>query len=209
MGGSGRDTPFYFQKPACAAVDTTVVREVPMSRGGERYDFEAEIVLAVGNGSGTAIRNLESTEDAAGLIRAIGVGSDMTMRDRQDNFKSLRQPWCCSKALEFSAPVSRLVTNPGGSERDAWWWSDDAELTLTYDGEVRQRTPVKNMIWSPLEQIVNLSKTHDLYDGDLIFTGTPAGVGPVKPGGHVRVVLENTATNDEIVCEFIVTKEDV
>ena len=90
------------------------------------------------------------------------------------------------------------VAVDGGNE----WWKY-AKLTLEYNGVEKQNADVSSMIYTPAEQIYHLSKTHDLYDGDIIFTGTPAGVGPVDVNGNVRVVMRNDASGDEVACEFV------
>ncbi|GMI25391.1 hypothetical protein TeGR_g5883 [Tetraparma gracilis] len=188
MGGSGRDAPFSFHKPACAAVDLARGGEVPMARGG-RYDFEVELTLLLGRGDGSVLSSAEP-EEARGFVRGVGVGCDLTLRDRQAGFKERRQPWDDSKALEFSAPVSAIELNGSGGEEGEWWFGEDAVLRLKYEGEVRQEARVRSMIWHPLETIAFLSQTHDLKDGDLVMMGTPAGVGPVEAGGTVEMSLE-------------------
>ena len=151
-------------------------------------------MLAVGNDTGEPIWNLPSAAAASGLIRGVGVGvgvgSDLTMRARQARFKELRQPWDDSMGLDDSAPISRLVENEGGGGEGRWWFGEDAEIELRYDGEVRQKATVQEMIWKPQETIAWLSQTHDLMDGDVIMMGTPAGVGPVVPGGEVKITLK-------------------
>lgn len=165
-----REPPFFFTKPADAVVDSGSVLPFP-SRTSELH-HEVELVLALGSG-GSDI----ALEDAAAAIFGYGVGIDLTRRDLQAEAKKAARPWDMAKGFDRSAPVGPLVrTRPAAA----------AEIALTIDGAVRQHGRLSEMIW-PIEDIVAILSTYvTLAGGDLIFTGTPAGVGRVLRGETMR-----------------------
>ncbi|WP_277967756.1 fumarylacetoacetate hydrolase family protein [Sphingomonas echinoides] len=171
MGGDPtREAPFFFTKPGDAVIDSGSVLPLP-NRTAELH-HEVELVLALGAG-GSAI----AIEDAASKIFGYGVGIDLTRRDLQAEAKKAGRPWDMAKGFDRSAPVGPLVT----TRPDA-----AAEIALSVDGAVRQRGSLSDMIWTIEEIIASLSTYVTLAGGDLIFTGTPAGVGPVARGEGMR-----------------------
>lgn len=176
-----REPPFFFMKPANAVVqnDSTIAYPV----GTADCHHEIELVVAIGKGG----RNI-ATEKALDHVWGYGVGLDMTRRDVQGQAKKMGRPWEMGKSFDESAPMSALVpaTNIGHPAKGAIW--------LKINGEVRQQGDLAMQIWNVQEQISYLSNLITLQPGDLIMTGTPAGVGPVQKGdklvGHIDGVGE-------------------
>jgi fumarylpyruvate hydrolase len=170
MGGDpARQTPFFFTKPADAVVDSGAVLPFPTQTVDLHH--EVELVLALHSG-GSDI----AVDDATRHIFGYAVGIDLTRRDLQAAAKAAGRPWDMAKGFDHSAPVGPI--SPGLPPTTA-------AISLTVDGETRQSGNVDQMIWDVPEIIAALSKLVALAPGDLIFTGTPAGVGPIKPGQSV------------------------
>lgn len=171
MGGDPvREPPFFFSKPADAVVDSGSILPFP-SRTCELH-HEVELVLALGSGGSNI-----APENAAATIFGYGVGIDLTRRDLQAEAKKAARPWDMAKGFDQSAPIGPLVRGrPDAS----------AEIGLTVDGAVRQQGRLSDMIWQIEEIIAILSTYVTLAGGDLIFTGTPAGVGRVLRGEVMR-----------------------
>lgn len=174
MGGDPtREPPFFFMKPADAlqVVPVGVTAEHPYPPGTENYHFEVEMVAALHHG-GRDIR----VADALDCVFGYAVGIDMTRRDLQDEAKSLRRPWDLAKAADFSGPIGPIhpASQVGHPAR--------GEIALTVDGVARQKADLADMIWSVAEQISSLSAYFELAPGDVIFSGTPEGVGAVRRG---------------------------
>jgi fumarylpyruvate hydrolase len=164
-----RDPPFYFTKPADAVVASgTSVAYPPRTRD---LQHEIELVVAIGKGG----RQIDA-KDAASHIFGYAVGIDLTRRDLQAEAKRRGLPWDTSKAFDGSAPVSviRTVAEVGHPSSGRIW--------LRVNGELRQEGDLDQLTWSVPEAIAELSTLFTLVPGDLLFTGTPAGVGPVTPG---------------------------
>ncbi|BCH24481.1 fumarylacetoacetate (FAA) hydrolase [Mesorhizobium sp. L-8-10] len=164
-----REPPFFFAKPADAVVDSGV--EIPYPPLTENLHHEIELVVAIGRG-GFRISRASAFDHVWGYA----VGIDLTRRDLQDEAKALRRPWDWSKGFDRSAPCGPLT-------RAAQWRTPDkGRIWLAVDGETRQDADLAELIW-PVEDIVAIcSEGMELQPGDLIFTGTPAGVGAIKPG---------------------------
>ncbi len=178
MGGDTKDPPFFFQKNP----DNVVTNgRFPYPSATKDVHFEIELVVGLKSG-GVNIR----PDDAMGHVFGYGVGIDMTRRDLQAEAKKLQRPWEVGKAFEHSAPCTALVPaqhveNPS---KGAIW--------LDVNGQRKQTGDLSQMIWDIPNQIAFLSTLFELKAGDLIFTGTPAGVGAIKKGdklkGHVQGV---------------------
>jgi fumarylpyruvate hydrolase len=170
------EPPFFFQKnPDCLVLDGTF----PYPPASSDVHHEVELVVALKSG-GSDIPVASALEAVLGYA----VGIDMTRRDLQDRAKELRRPWEVSKAFDASAPCSAIVPasavgHPGSG---AIW--------LDVDGERRQSGDVAQMIWKVPEIIAHLSRFFTLCPGDLIFTGTPAGVGPVRRGDRMTAHID-------------------
>ena len=176
-----REPPFFFMKPATAIAQDGATLAYPV--GSKDVHHEIELVVAIG----AKARDVP-VERALVHVWGYGVGLDMTRRDLQGEAKKLGRPWEMGKAFDESAPCGALrpASEIGHPERGAIW--------LDVNGERRQTGDIAQQIWKVPEQIAYLSRLVTLLPGDLIFTGTPAGVGPVQRGdrlvGHVEGVGE-------------------
>jgi fumarylpyruvate hydrolase len=180
MGFTGREPPFFFLKPADNIVvvpegETGAIDYPPLTKN---LHHEIELVVAIGSG-GRDIR----AADAQAHVFGYAVGLDMTRRDLQGEMKKQGRPWEIGKAFDQSAPIGPIVpaTTTGPLTSGA--------ITLAVNGQPRQASDVKELIWNVGEIIEHLSAAWRLEPGDLIYTGTPAGVAAVVPGdvmeGHV------------------------
>ncbi len=164
-----RDPPFFFAKPA----DAVVANGTPVTYPPRTANLHHEIELVVAIGTGGHDIPLER---ALEHVFGYAVGNDLTRRDLQFAAREHGRPWDVSKGFDASAPVSaiRPAAEVGHPERGAIW--------LEVNGEARQRANLSEMIWSVPEIVAELSTYFELCPGDLIFTGTPEGVGPVVRG---------------------------
>ena len=174
MGGDPeRDPPFFFCKPADAVVPVAPdsMADVAYPPETTNYHHEVELVVAIGKRG----RNI-ATDTANQHIWGYAVGLDMTRRDLQFALRDKGRPWELGKAFDQSAPIAPLVpaSRSGHPARGRVW--------LAVNGKIRQDGDLSDMIWSVPETIAHLSRYFDLAPGDLIFTGTPEGVGPVVRG---------------------------
>lgn len=176
MGGvPGREPPFFFQKPADAIV---IDGRFPYPPASADVHHELELVVALaGGGRGIAVA------DAGAQIFGYAVGLDMTRRDLQAAAKKAGKPWDAAKGFDKSAPVSAIVPKAEAGQAETF------DLELTVNGAVRQKGSTAAMIWSVPEIISELSKLFELAAGDLIFTGTPSGVGAVQRGDRLEARL--------------------
>jgi fumarylpyruvate hydrolase len=178
MGGDPRNAPpIFFSKPADALVQSGST--VPYPPGTQNLHHEVELVVALHRG-GTRI----PASDALSHVYGYAVGNDLTRRDMQAQARSLGQPWDMSKGFDASAQISRLhpVGRFGHPSSNAIW--------LKVNGEQRQHSTLDQMIWSVPEIISTLSELVALQPGDLIYTGTPDGVGALVPGDLVTAGIE-------------------
>jgi fumarylpyruvate hydrolase len=173
MGGTGREAPFFFMKPAdtlvYAAPGTTA--HMPYPTLTSNLHHEIELVVAIGTGG----RNIAAA-DAHRHIYGYAVGLDMTRRDLQNDMKKAGRPWCIGKGFDHSAPIGP-ITPAAFLPHIA-----DAAITLSVNGAMRQNSTIAQLIWNVAETIEQLSIAWELQPGDLIYTGTPAGVGAVVAG---------------------------
>jgi fumarylpyruvate hydrolase len=173
MGFTGREPPFFFLKPAdtLVVVNTGETGHMPYPSLTHNLHHEIELVVAIGKGG----KNIQAA-DALSHIYGYAVGLDMTRRDLQNDMKKQGRPWCIGKGFEHSAPIGpiTLVDQAGDVEH--------AEIYVQVNGEDRQRSHVSQLIWNIAETIEHLSAAWELQPGDLIYTGTPAGVGAVVAG---------------------------
>ena len=188
MGGiPGREPPFFFQKPADALL---LDGNFPYPPASNNVHHEVELVVALHSG-GKSI----AVEDASRHIYGYAVGIDMTRRDLQGEAKKAGRPWEVAKAFDHSAPVSKITpkANIGLLER--------AGISLHVNEVQRQNSDISEMIWTVPEIISELSKLFELHAGDMIFTGTPSGVGPVQPGDKIRAAIEHLGELSLLVCK--------
>jgi fumarylpyruvate hydrolase len=183
-----REPPFFFMKPADAIVANGAT--IPFPQATRDLHHEIEMIVAIGK-DGADIPVAKALDHVFGY----GVGLDMTRRDLQGEAKKMGRPWEMGKAFDNSAPCTALktVAMVGHPAKGAIW--------LEVNGAVKQKGDLADMIWNVPEMISYLSKLITLRAGDVIMSGTPAGVGPVKAGdrleGHVAGVGDLTVTYSE------------
>ncbi|MGE0740068.1 MAG: fumarylacetoacetate hydrolase family protein [Hyphomonadaceae bacterium] len=172
------EPPVFFTKPADAVVESGAA--VRYAANTANLHFEVELVVAIGRGGENIV-----ADAALGHVWGYGVGVDLTRRDRQAEAKQAGAPWDVAKAFDESAPIgalTRAVAHPA-----------QARIWLDVNGARKQDADIAEMIWSVPEIIAHLSRSWALAPGDLIFTGTPSGVGPLQPGDRVSCGVEGLA----------------
>ena len=185
MGFSGREPPFFFMKPADAVLPVAdgATGEMDYPPLTKNLHHEIELVVAIGTGG----RDI-TVQDAAKHIWGYAVGLDMTRRDLQGEMKKQGRPWCIGKGFEQSAPIGPIhpIASTGELTRGA--------ITVAVNGQPRQKGDLSELIWSVNETIATLSQAWTLQPGDLVFTGTPAGVGAVVAGDVMEGAIEGLGT---------------
>ncbi|MDF3980543.1 fumarylacetoacetate hydrolase family protein [Luteibacter sp. PPL201] len=176
-----RTNPMFFTKPADAVV--TDGNDVPYPSATNDLHHEVEMVVALGAGGSDL-----SPDDAARLVWGYGVGLDLTRRDLQAQAKAKGAPWDVAKGFDHSAPVSALV--PADQSRPV----DATPISLEVNGQVRQSATLGDMLFSVPEILSHLSRLFELKAGDLVFTGTPAGVSALSRGDCFVARLGDIAT---------------
>jgi fumarylpyruvate hydrolase len=174
------EVPFYFTKAPSTLVESGATVAYPP--GTKDYQYEMELVLAIGT---AGFRVAEA--DAPKLIYGYACGLDMTRRDLQLVAREKGRPWDLGKDVEESSIVSEVVPMPSVV-------LDRGELAMSVNGQVRQKSDLSKLIWNIPELIADLSKFYHLQPGDLIFTGTPEGVGPLQPGDRIDGRIEGVGT---------------
>ena len=177
-----RGQPVFFLKPADAVV--TGGADVPYPSGTQDLHHEVELVVALGKDAPAGVL---APEDADALIFAYGVGLDLTRRDLQGAAKAKGLPWDIGKGFDHSAPISDLVPV------DQVAALETRSLTLKINGQTRQHGALTDLIWDVPDILHELSKLFALKAGDLVFMGTPAGVGPMVVGDAFEATLEGIA----------------
>jgi len=182
-----REPPFFFAKPVDAAFAVTEgvaahdvgAHTVPYPPATDNLHFEMELVIAIGTGG----RDI-APADALTHVFGYSAGVDLTRRDLQDAAKALRRPWDLSKGFDFSAPCApispaAMIGHPAAGR-----------IRLDVDGAIRQDGDLANQIWPVADVIAALSRFVTLRAGDLIFTGTPAGVGRIERGSTITAAID-------------------
>jgi fumarylpyruvate hydrolase len=169
-----RQPPFFFTKPGDAVVDTGAHLPFPSRTTSLHHEVELVVALAKGGVDVPAAH-------ASSMIFGYAVGIDLTRRDMQAEAKKAGRPWDMSKGFDHSAPVGALTRGIPPLK---------GAISLTVQGSVRQAGDLQDMIWSVADIIANLSGYVAIAPGDLIFTGTPAGVGPIERGERVRGMID-------------------
>jgi fumarylpyruvate hydrolase len=176
-----REPPFFFQKPTDAvqyvAIGTTADHPYPPLT--KNYHYEAELVAAIGKGG----RNIPAAQ-ALDHVWGYTPGLDMTRRDLQNAMGDQKKPWEIGKSFDHSAPMGPLhrVADVGHFAEGSIW--------LKVNGQLKQNANLNQMIWSVAEQVSKLSEAFELFPGDIVYSGTPANVGPVVPGDVVEVHID-------------------
>ena len=173
MGFTGREPPFFFMKPADAIVVAPPGATTPLPYPSltTNLHHEIELVVAIGKGG----KNIAAA-DAPSHIYGYAVGLDMTRRDLQNDMKKQGRPWSIGKGFDHSAPIGPIT--PAAQAGDV----GKAGIWLQVNGVDRQRSTIAQLIWNIAETIEHLSAAWELQPGDLIYTGTPEGVGAVVTG---------------------------
>ena len=175
MGGDDREPPFFFAKPADALAPPGA--DVPYPPVTQNLHHEIELVVALKSGGADI-----PVDQALSHVYGYAVGVDLTRRDLQNAAKDKGQPWDASKAFDVSAPISAIRKWSGAAPQ--------GRIALSVNGQVRQDAVVADMIWNVAEIIAEASKLWTLAPGDLIYTGTPEGVGPLVRGDKVAGEVE-------------------
>ncbi|WP_334174786.1 fumarylacetoacetate hydrolase family protein [Pseudoxanthobacter sp.] len=174
-----REAPFYFTKSPLAIVQSGAA--VPYPPGTENYHYEMELVIAIGAPAWKV-----PPEAAGAAVFGYAAGLDMTRRDLQLAARARQRPWDLGKDFEQSAvmaPITRAAEFAVGTQR----------ISLAVNGTVKQDARLSDLVWSVEELVSHLSHFYHLAPGDLIFTGTPAGVGPVVAGDVIHGEIEGLA----------------
>lgn len=177
---AGRSAPFFFTKSPGALAQSG--QTIPYPPGTRNFQYEIELVVCLG---AHAFR--VSPAEAVEAVYGYACGLDMTRRDLQRALRAAGQPWDLGKDVESSAVVAEIT--PAGD----FGVPDNQRIWLDVDGELRQDARLSDMLWSPMALVAELSKFYHLAPGDLIFTGTPAGVAPLAPGARIHGRIEGLA----------------
>ncbi len=192
MGGDAKsDLPVFFTKPADAVV--TGGGALPFPQATKNLHYEGELVVALKAGG----RDIKSDEATSDMIFGYAAGCDLTRRDHQAAAKKCGGPWDTAKAFDRSAPMGDILRAEVAGDLTA------AQLETFVNDEVRQRAPLADMIWTIPEILIELSKLFELKPGDLVFTGTPAGVGTLHAGDRVLIKI-----GDLLECRFSIGADD-
>lgn len=185
MGFTGREPPFFFLKPSDALVPVAAGSTGRIAYPSLTNDLhhEVELVVALGRG-GRDIR----AADALDHVYGYAVGLDMTRRDLQGQMKKQGRPWCIGKAFEQSAPIGPIVPRAVCGELRS------GAITLDVAGQRRQKGDLSQLIWNVAETLEHLSAAWTLQPGDLVYTGTPAGVAAVVRGDVMEACIQGLPT---------------
>lgn len=181
-----RDPPIFFQKPSDSIIEEGM--PVPYPSATTDYQYEGELVVAIGK-AGEDIDAAQAHQHIFGYA----VGLEMTRRDLQRAAAKAGQPWENGKSFDYSSPCSAIVPASMTGHPDR------GMLMLSVNGKQRQKTDLSQLIWNVPEVIAQLSKLYCLMPGDLIYTGTPDGVGAVVPGDRIEVSIEGIARFHAII----------
>jgi fumarylpyruvate hydrolase len=176
-----REPPFFFQKPTDAIQNVAIgsMPDHPYPPLTKNYHYEAELVAAIGKG-GRDIPIAQALDHVWGYT----LGLDMTRRDLQNAMGDQKKPWEIGKSFDRSAPLGPLhpVAQTGHFKQGAIW--------LKVNGQLKQNANLNQMIWSVAEQVSKLSEAFELFPGDIIYSGTPANVGPVVRGDVIEMHID-------------------
>jgi fumarylpyruvate hydrolase len=180
-----REPPFFFQKPtdAIQLVAKDGVADHPYPPMTKNYHYEVELVAMIAK-AGRKIPAASALEHVFGYA----VGLDMTRRDLQRAMGDQKKPWEIGKSFDRSAPIGPIhpASQVGHLKEGAIW--------LKVNGETKQKSDLKNMTWNVAEQVANLSEYYELMPGDILYSGTPENVGPVKPGDTIECGIDKLGT---------------
>lgn len=182
MGGDpNKEPPFFFSKP----YDSTVMagEKIPYPSLTQNLHHEVELVVALKSGGGDL-----TPDQALACVYGYAVGIDLTRRDLQELAKKAGRPWEIGKSFDASAPIGAIhpASAIGHPSRGG--------IALKVNGEPRQSGDLSDMIWSVPEVLAHLSRLVRLEAGDIVYTGTPEGVGPLHKGDHVEASIEGVGS---------------
>ena len=176
--------PFFFTKPPQSLTQNN---KIPFPKNTNNLHHEVELVVLIGS----ECRQVRPS-DVQKMILGYAVGLDLTKRDLQEVAKDNRKPWDLSKGFDNSAPVSLVnISNKKTIKK--------GKIQLKINGTLRQLGDISEMIWSISELVSYLSNYITLYPGDVLFTGTPAGVGEIKPGDRMEASIENVGSLEIVI----------
>jgi fumarylpyruvate hydrolase len=182
-----REPPFFFTKPADAVVDNG--SKIPYPSETQDFHYEIELIVAIGKDCVDIAQ-----EDALDVVWGYGVGIDLTRRDLQLAARDKGRPWDWGKAFDLSAPIAPL------RRASAIGHPANGRIWLAVNGKVRQDADIAELIWDVPEIVSILSRSMSLKRGDIIMTGTPAGVGAIVPGDRVTGGIDGLG---EIAIEIV------
>ena len=191
-----REPPFFFSKPRDAAIHCPV--QIPYALATQDLHYEIELVVAIGKSA-----QCVDVSDAQSCIFGLAVGLDLTRRDLQATAKEKSRPWDCSKGFDLSAPMSSIQPldqcSPGLQELVRGNTENkDTGIWLNVNGERKQSGKLSDMTWSIPEIVSLLSQQFRLEPGDVIFTGTPSGVGPLQVGDLIEGGVDGLPSQIEV-----------
>lgn len=185
MGVEGEAAaPVFFLKPGDSVVDLPGPVRYPSATADLHHEVELVLALAAGGS------DLDESQAHAAIF-GHAIGLDLTRRDLQSAAKALRQPWDTGKSFEQAAPVGPIHPVADGHHSDR---PDRGEISLEVNGQVRQRGDLAQMLLTPVQIVAALSRLYTLAPGDLVFTGTPAGVGPLRRGDRFTARIQGLAS---------------
>jgi fumarylpyruvate hydrolase len=176
--------PFFFTKPPQSLTQNN---NIPFPKNTNNLHHEVELVVLIGSECKQVLPS-----DVEKMILGYAVGLDLTKRDLQEVAKDNKKPWDLSKGFDNSAPVSLVnISNKKTIKK--------GKIQLKINGTLRQLGDISEMIWSISELVSYLSNHITLYPGDVLFTGTPAGVGEIKPGDRIEASIENVGSLEIVI----------
>lgn len=179
MGHPIPDAPSFFMKPTSALLEDGGVILLPPE--SKRVDHEVELVIFIGKRG-----HRVSVKDAPSIVAGYGVGIDVSARDIQIADMNQKNPWFVSKGFDTFSPISKMKAVKDLGKVNP----DDARLWLSVNGKVRQDNRTSDMIWNCSELVSRISQFMTLDEGDVIFTGTPEGVGPLADGDKIECAVD-------------------
>ncbi|EEP89121.1 fumarylacetoacetate hydrolase family protein [Yersinia kristensenii] len=186
MGSTASAEPVLFMKPETALCDIRQPVSIPKDLGAVHHEVELAVLI------GTSLK--QATEDrVARAIAGYGVALDLTLRELQTGLKKVGQPWEKAKAFDGSCPISGFI--PVAEFSDA----QQVDLSLTINDEIRQQGNTRDMITPIIPLISYISRFFTLRPGDVVLTGTPQGVGPMKSGDMLKIMLNGKTLNTRII----------
>jgi len=182
LGNPVPKQPVIFIKPSTSLCHWNEKVYIPAGLGECHHEVELAILIK------ERLTNLEDTDDVVSAIAGVSLALDLTLRDLQQSLKSQGHPWELAKAFDGACPVSNWVELPSAE------WLEQAEFSLSINGELRQTASAQLMLWPVIELIRYISQSFTLQPGDMVLTGTPEGVAALQPGDKLQASLSGLLT---------------